>query len=66
MKIIFQEITKILMIKNTMEQNWNKKAIKANDIVNYFMHKGATISKTDFDWLIKCLTEFEEDLEKED
>jgi hypothetical protein len=48
-----------------MEQNWNKKAMKANEIVNYFMHKGATISKTVFDWLIKCLTEFEEDLEKE-
>ena len=46
-----------------MDQNWNNKAIKANEIINYFMHKGATVSKSDFDWLIKSLTEYQEDLE---
>jgi len=49
-----------------MEENWNTRAIKANEIVNYFMHKGATISKADFDWAIKLLKEFEEQIENLD
>ena len=28
----------------------------ANNIVNYFMHRGAVISKKDFDWVIDELS----------
>lgn len=35
---------------------------RANDIVNYFMEKGAVISKHDYDYVLKEFTESNQDM----
>jgi hypothetical protein len=48
--------------KKIMTNQDKKNQRRANDIVNYFMEKGAIVSKGDYDYVLKEFTESNQDL----